>query len=148
MAQPGQRKLKCSLIATCHRENKMNSNTSKCDKPWRLILNLLILAVLALAGSARPALIAMGAVARPPLPTAPQPGSNYAWHTFFGSDEYDNGYTLATTPDGGVIVVGIAGGWGEQQAPSCPQRRADIAVLKLDGVAQWHTLWFPDYNWG
>ena len=70
----------------------------------------------------------------------------YQWHTFYGSEDYDQGYGIAVTADG-VYVVGISvAAWnGDGDTPPIHDHSGsyDVVVLKLDisGAYQWHTFY-------
>jgi hypothetical protein len=72
---------------------------------------------------------------------------SYKWHTFFGSDSYDDAVDIVIGDSGAVYIVGSSGGsWNgpDGQAPLHSfSGVADITVLKLDdsGAYQWHTFY-------
>jgi hypothetical protein len=70
----------------------------------------------------------------------------HGWHTFYGSSNYDYGYSVAVDGDGDVYVTGGAYGAWNGPAGELPLHAfaggGDIAVLKLSpsGEYQWHTF--------
>lgn len=64
---------------------------------------------------------------------------SYAWHTFYGSANYDYGYAIALDDNDNVYITGKSGGdWGTPRHAG-----GDVFVMKLDhdGVYQWHTFY-------
>jgi len=62
------------------------------------------------------------------------------WHRLYGgTSNFDHGYGVEQTSDGGYIVTGIAGSTGAGMG--------DVWVLKTDaeGIAQWTRTWGQDY---
>ena len=72
---------------------------------------------------------------------------SYAWHTFYGSEDYDDGNAVVTDGSGNVYVTGVSGStWNGPtgQTPLHPHSGSyDIFVLKLNssGAYQWHTFY-------
>ncbi len=67
----------------------------------------------------------------------------YAWHTFYGSGNYDVGNDIAVDSNGNVYVTGISSEtWGSPLRPHSGGDD-DIFVLKLDrnGAYKWHTFY-------
>jgi len=77
---------------------------------------------------------------------------DYAWHTFYGSESDDFGYSVTVDPDGNHYVVGVSeqtgwegpGGESPIHEHSGTEGGQDTFVLKLgsDGAYLWHTF-FP-----
>jgi hypothetical protein len=70
----------------------------------------------------------------------------YQWHTFFGSNDHDWGYSIALDGAGDVYMTGrVQNCYGpEGQTPLNPHSGyADIGVIKLstDGAYLWHTFY-------
>jgi hypothetical protein len=72
----------------------------------------------------------------------------YSWHAFFGGvDSQDEGYSVATDPDGNIYIVGMSNkrwlGPGDSPPLQEPGGSSDVVVLKLDkhGDYQWHTFY-------
>lgn len=64
---------------------------------------------------------------------------SYAWHTFYGSANYDYGYAIALDGEDNIYITGKSGGdWGTPRHAG-----GDILVMKLDrnGVYQWHAFY-------
>jgi hypothetical protein len=61
----------------------------------------------------------------------------YQWHTFYGSDDYDSGYGIASLDDGSIYIAGSSrAGWlgdGDSNPihPYCENCLNNIAILKL-----------------
>lgn len=73
------------------------------------------------------------------------PGSNYRWHTFFGSGGMDFGQATAIDTAGNRYVVGTSNSWNGPggEPPLHPHSGyRDIFILKLDpsGAYKWHTF--------
>jgi hypothetical protein len=70
----------------------------------------------------------------------------YLWHTFYGSESWDNANGISSDGQGGVILTGVSSeAW---LAGSVAPRHAysgdsDIFVMRLngDGIYQWHTFY-------
>ena len=65
----------------------------------------------------------------------------YQWHTFHGSDNYDEGSGIAVDKDGNIYVTGGSyAAWGTPMNPH--SGGSDIVVLKLNssGTLLWHTF--------
>lgn len=64
---------------------------------------------------------------------------SHAWHTFYGSDNYDIGYAIALDSNDNIYITGKSNAnWGTPRHSG-----GDILVMKLnrDGVYQWHTFY-------
>jgi hypothetical protein len=81
-------------------------------------------------------------------------GGEYLWHTFYGSNLIDDGYSIFVDEDGNVYVTGESdGSWdgpnGENPLNAhYEEQQRDAFVLKLDkdGIYQWHTF-FGGADW-
>ncbi|MBP6973395.1 MAG: SBBP repeat-containing protein, partial [Syntrophorhabdus sp.] len=65
----------------------------------------------------------------------------YQWHTFHGSDNYDEGSGISVDKDGNIYVTGGSyAAWGTPMNPH--SGGSDIVVLKLNsyGTLLWHTF--------
>lgn len=70
----------------------------------------------------------------------------YQWHTFYGTDSYDEGHGIAIDGNNNVCVVGSSNAAWDGPSGEAPvlahNDNHTIMILKLDsnGVYQWHTF--------
>jgi hypothetical protein len=68
--------------------------------------------------------------------------TNYIWHTFYGSSNWDTGYSIAVDASNNIYMTGYSEAtWGNPLHPH--SGGYDIVVVKLNsaGVYQWHTFY-------
>ena len=68
----------------------------------------------------------------------------YAWHTFYGSSDIDDSYSIATDENGNVYIVGYDNTtWNGPDGQTPLNGQLGVFVLKLDssGAYQWHTFY-------
>ena len=68
----------------------------------------------------------------------------YAWHTFYGSSDIDDSFSIAPDENGNVYIVGYDNTtWNGPDGQTPLNGQLGVFVLKLDssGAYQWHTFY-------
>ena len=83
----------------------------------------------------------LDASARPFPGARPPSAPAWAWNTFLGGAQWDDGYAVAADATGNIYVAGMSrGSWGTPLSPYKGQEDAFVAKLNSSGVLQWNTF--------